>query len=362
VPMKHQHATISSAAIPNRWCGDDSDVTLFDDFLTPIDAISHCHELVLIYLRGRGHFSRTFSENGRMRTKGIRTFQTVVPLAGLAISFAFAGVAKAQNKTAAKPPRSEADYTLQQLRGDGEGSKTTLDRLRAMVDAGVPADPRWLTALLQTGQHAEVEQLAVKGIINFATRDYSVAGVQRARVEAFLASEKYDDAVVAAKGYYNVAPLKDTEKAVNLVAQCLEKMHEGDLTTARRFKSQQVEWSSATTKPVGTNAELGDNVLASIKVPAEPFSPAAQAITIQDFENQMAKGNLLLLADNGAGARKAFDAAEKLAATPREMTEAISGIARAIRAESGAIGPANAYILQQQQKAGAGAAESSSAE
>ncbi len=46
----------------------------------------------------------------------------------------------AQSKDAVKPPRSETEYTLQQLRGDDEAAKAALERIRAEAGAIGPAN------------------------------------------------------------------------------------------------------------------------------------------------------------------------------------------------------------------------------
>jgi hypothetical protein len=277
--------------------------------------------------------------------------QTLSFVKTIAVAMLAASSAHVWGQPAEQPrPRSETDYTILQLRGDGEASKATLDRIRAMVDAGVSVDIQWLNVLMEKGQFADVETLGVKGIVNLPDLDFVVAGVQNARVEALLKQGKTEEALAAAKGFYNVCVLGDIERAVNLVARCLEIARPDDPAIVKRFKMQQVEWSNATTKPSGSS-ELGENILSTIKVSAEPFTTAAAAITGNDFQSLIRKGNLLLVADNASEARKAFEAAEKVSTSTQQTTEAISGIARAIRAEAGAVGPANAYILEQQQTA-----------
>jgi hypothetical protein len=61
--------------------------------------------------------------------------------------------------------------------------------------------------------------------------------------------------------------------------------------------------------------------------------------------NRVLFNRLLLLAGHANQARGLFDRAEAIA-PDNKGAQAIENVARAIRAESGCVGPANAYILQ----------------
>jgi hypothetical protein len=84
----------------------------------------------------------------------------------------------------------------------------------------------------------------------------------------------------------------------------------------------------------------------SIKADPTPFEAR-----VKDSEKHVAsypqltrRGNLLLFVDRPAEARDAFERALKLA-NEAQRAAAIENVARAIRAEDGAVGRANAYIL-----------------
>lgn len=245
------------------------------------------------------------------------------------------------------PPRTEADFILQQLQSDDATMKEGLARINVLTDAGVRVYPKWLITLFEKGRYVDVEAIALKGIINSADQASGIPELQKYRVRALLEQHKPDEALSAARAYYNVAPLKDTEAAVKLVTLCLTAKNPDDLDTLRRFKRQQVEWSAATTQPAASN-ELGENILKSIPVPAEPFASAAAAIVKRDYVGLMGKGNLLLLANQPADAKKAFEAAEMVAEKPEQATAAVECIARAVRADAGALGPANTFIVARQ--------------
>lgn len=77
---------------------------------------------------------------------------------------------------------------------------------------------------------------------------------------------------------------------------------------------------------------------------AKPYDSAINNIALSDYRQFVAKGNLLLLAGRAAEAHEIFNKAVPIA--PAAKTgEAVENVARAIRAESGCVAPANAYIL-----------------
>ena len=278
-------------------------------------------------------------------TKALRVLLVAGCVLGTAGTAAFA-------QTPAKPPnarpRTENEYILFQLRSDDPAAvNAARERIKLLSEAGVPVSPNWLSALSEKGMDADVEAFALNGILNSAENTGAVSSLQKSRVVALLNQNKFDEALSAARAFYNVATLKETEAAVKLVARCLDEKNPDDSATLRRFKQQQVDWSTATTVPSDTG-ELGANVLSSIPLSAAPFASAATALTRREFQSLVAKGNLLLLAGKAKEAKQAFESAELAAEKPAESTTAVEGVARAIRAETGALGPANAYIVAQQ--------------
>jgi len=240
--------------------------------------------------------------------------------------------------------------------------------------------------LLQNNRYDDVEQHAVGLIRDWSSSAYVVASAEKLRAQAFLAQKKYPEALSAARSYYDVARFGDSPDAINLLAQCLAVARRDDPRIAKRFKRQQLAW--ATGNPPGdpttsqpalqtasqtapqsesqsasqsssgspsdspNAASLGPPVLATIPPDSKPFEGAAEAIDPLDYHDFASRGNLFLLEGKAAEARDAFERAEGAAADNQEA-EAIENVARAIRAQAGCVGPANAYILkmrnQQQQ-------------
>jgi tetratricopeptide (TPR) repeat protein len=217
--------------------------------------------------------------------------------------------------------------------------------------------------LMDVKRYGDAETVAADLIVQDLPDTSFFSALEKLRAQAFLAQHKYAEALSAARSYYDVASLKDSSDAINLVALALVFGKPDDPTAAKRFKKQQIQWAtdaptsqpaasapdpaaptavSATSQPTDS---LGDPVLPVIPPDSKPFESAAQALDPDDYYAFVRKGNLLLLAGHANEAHGLFDRAEAIA-PDKEAARAIENVARAIRAESGCVGPANAYILQ----------------
>jgi tetratricopeptide (TPR) repeat protein len=226
--------------------------------------------------------------------------------------------------------------------------------------------------LIDLKRYDDAESVGVDLILQDVPDTNFFGAVERLRAQAFLAQHKYPEALSAARSYYDVASLKDSSEAINLVALALVFGKPDDPTAAKRFKKQQIQWAaSAPTSPASQPTasaldpaaltavsaystsqptplptdSLGDPVLPTIPSDSKPFEATAEAIDPDNYNAFVRKGNLLLLAGHAKEAHGLFDRAEAIA-PDKEAAHAIENVARSIRAESGCVGPANAYILQ----------------
>jgi tetratricopeptide (TPR) repeat protein len=223
--------------------------------------------------------------------------------------------------------------------------------------------------LIDLKRYDDAESVGVDLILQDVPDTNFFGAVERLRAQAFLAQHKYPEALSAARSYYDVASLKDSSDAINLVALALVFGKSDDPTAAKRFKQQQIQWATAapssqptasapdpaaptavsaysTLQPTSQPTDsLGDPVLPTIPSDSKPFEAAAEAIDPDNYNAFVRKGNLLLLAGHAKEAHGLFDRAEAIA-PDKEAAHAIENVARSIRAESGCVGPANAYILQ----------------
>ena len=100
------------------------------------------------------------------------------------------------------------------------------------------------------------------------------------------------------------------------------------------------------------SAGAGENVLKSIPVDPAPYQVELDklAAVAKNYDTLIQRGNLLLLQDKGADAVSVFQMAADISSDPKQASEAISGVARAMRRD-GSVGAANAYILSLRQAA-----------
>ena len=222
--------------------------------------------------------------------------------------------------------------------------------------------PKLFEPLLGAKYYAETIAFARKAIALRPQTSQLVAGAQRAIVEALLDEGQFDQALLGAKSYYNVATFKETAAAVDLVADVLSKSYsKQDSTIGMRFKIEQASLASHSAEPPnGPNDSSleGDvpfgsrSILGLIKLDDAVYEPAILKALSQkeSYGSLMGRGNLLLLADRPVEAKQCFISACRFSGTETgKLRNALEGVARAIRAQSGCIADANAFVLAIQQ-------------
>jgi hypothetical protein len=203
--------------------------------------------------------------------------------------------------------------------------------------------PGWLHELIAEKRFDEVEDFAV-AVINARPTDLRlIETCQQARIRATLLDNKPRQALPLAKGLYDVCFMADTSRAIDLIAECLYDINaDGDPAgEVKKFKLEQIH-GAATTQPSGTE----DNALSHIQPDPAQYAPGlAHADLVESsWDAAMGKGNLLLLAGQAKEATKVFDKAYALA-SDNNLAAATEAVARAMRAEDGTVGRANAWIL-----------------
>lgn len=188
--------------------------------------------------------------------------------------------------------------------------------------------------------YSDLETVALRVMVE--TSD--VQSVQRLRMQALIDQEQWPEALSAAKTYYDCCALNKTSDAINFVALCLANARKDDPGIALRFKHQQAAWAT-TDAPATASSDLGEPVLATIPGQPTPLDQAIAAVKLTNWLGFTLKGNLLLVAGRAKEARAVFEQGQALA-DDSKMSRSIEDVARAIRAESGCVGPANAYILK----------------
>jgi len=203
--------------------------------------------------------------------------------------------------------------------------------------------PGWLRTLMGEKRFDEVEEFTI-AVINAHPTDLRLIELcQQARIRAKLMQNKPQEALPLAKGFYNVCAMPDTSKAIEIIAECLYDISADDdpAGAVKRFKLEQIH-GAATTQPSPTDA----NTLSKIQIDPKEFIPGLEHADLADngWDAAMGKGNLLLLSGQPTEATKAFQKAYSLA-SDNNLAAATEAVARAMRAQDGTVGRANAWIL-----------------
>jgi hypothetical protein len=200
----------------------------------------------------------------------------------------------------------------------------------------------WMKPLLAAKMYPEADDLALAAILARPRVSPLVASLQKSRVTALTASGRKEEALAAAKSYYNVAMMRDTKESIVLLRNALAAAR-GD-AVAEHFISEQADGANAA---AGSATRPISSVLASVKVDAGPYKKAIAARqTGKSYDLLVERGNLLLLADRTPEAEAAFAEAFDIATQGREtLAAAIENHARAMRAADGTVARANAWII-----------------
>jgi len=217
-----------------------------------------------------------------------------------------------------------------------------VDEALAAMRAILAADPfsnwratRWASALRSAKRPAEADAIAFDAIAAAPSVTINVYRLQRLRVQALLDMNKPHEAAAAAKGLFNVAPMELSREAMLLVGRCL-KAAEPEGNVEQRFLMQQM--LGAAEDGSGASAQT---LMHGIRVDPGPYEvPLANASLRSGVQGLVGQGNLELLADRPAAARKLFEQAYPMIA---DAAEAAEHIARCIKAEDGCLGRAMAF-------------------
>ncbi|HTV49091.1 MAG TPA: hypothetical protein VMG59_11675 [Phycisphaerae bacterium] len=220
----------------------------------------------------------------------------------------------------------------------------------------------WLPAMIKDQQF----QAAADAALNGSLAQPNIANISECmpwRIKALLALNKPQEALEAAKSYYNVCNMQNTNDAVDLVAQCLAVCHPDDLQIVQAFRAEQsgsgagnanLPNQAETDVAAGnTLASQSTSTLQSVQIDPTLYNDAigkwnAQSTLSNKFYDFVAYANLLLMADRGDDAQKIFTRLYQLADTQAELNDAAEGIARSMRAEDGTVFRANAWLLSLQ--------------
>jgi hypothetical protein len=197
---------------------------------------------------------------------------------------------------------------------------------------------------MKAGRYQDVADCALLAVLNVDDLPL-VENCLMFRAQALLELNKPQQALQAAKSFYNVCTINNTKRAIDLVATCLAKCYPDDGSIADRYRSEQIAAADLTIE-AGSPTQSHEAPTASI-VKAVPLNDALFANAVeesQDRSDLINYGNLLLIADRGAEAEKIFREQYRDAKTKLQLANATDGIARCLKAEDGNIHRAKEWL------------------
>ncbi len=231
----------------------------------------------------------------------------------------------------------------------------TLESLANSIRSSLASEPdravdrlnsEWLPSFLSQKQYELVLEFSAAGILALPADTWRVEQLLRHRIRAYLQTNRPKEALAAAKELYNVCGIGFLPTALELLTECLRAAYPDKPAIVSQFKLQQL--AGAQTDPHQRNSalkDLGPSVVANISTNPKTWLDALQRRSAKsDYRSLYGNANLLLLANRNTEAKNLF---EKILASapPSETRYASEGLAKAIKAEDGFIGRANAWIL-----------------
>jgi hypothetical protein len=198
---------------------------------------------------------------------------------------------------------------------------------------------KWVRALIAAKKPDLAADLALAGVLAWPRQLNEVEGLMTLRIQALNEAGRHQEALAAAKGLFNVASMSGTAAAINQLQECLRLVHGENAPLVAQFRKEQQEGAALRDSPP---ARAG-TVMAGIAIDPRPFDEALARYG-QDKDGLICRGNLLLLSDRPREAREVF--AKIYESSPEgELASATESLARCIKAEDGAIGRANKFVL-----------------
>jgi len=200
-----------------------------------------------------------------------------------------------------------------------------------------------LNPLMQQHRYKLVESLAMQGVLGDPGNTFAVDRLMLFRIQALLDAGHNRQALRNTKSLFNVCTLYHTKIVLSLLQQCLDKVYAHHPAILRRFISQQIAGAKM---PVADEPISRCGIMAAITINAKAYEARLAQLKGSDRRTLSAKANLLLLADHPRAALKDLRQVAAMAGSQQEFVADESDVCRAIKAEDGTIGRANAHLLQ----------------
>ncbi len=196
----------------------------------------------------------------------------------------------------------------------------------------------WVKPMLDNHMEDIVIKVTFQAILAVPSQTGDLEYLLETRIRALLRDGQNDEALMNAKSLFNVSSLRNTNKALLLLDECLRQSRPGKPQLYKQLHQEQIQ--GAVTIPEKTPNPVECTVIREIRVNADVYKWRIGLITSNDDRSQLAKGNLLLLADQPKDAHAVFE--QLLASTEAvKLLPFYEHVARAVKAEDGTIGRAN---------------------
>ncbi len=245
--------------------------------------------------------------------------------------------------------RAWAASLVPQLTGAGSTARKMAlalisKRLRATPDAtAVLVYQYWLGPLMAGGHYRTVARLARQGVLAVPANPGALDHLLIFRIQALAALGREHAALRNAKSLFDVCPLWGTATALVILEQRLYAVYWHDPGVVQQFRREEL--SGAAIPADRHEPVTRSGVLASIRVNAKPYLDRLQRVGGHGTRAWMEKGDLLLLADKPREAIKYFREVAAMARNQRDFLFDENNVGRAIKAEDGTIGRANAHLI-----------------
>ncbi len=255
---------------------------------------------------------------------------------------------------AANPAHPRIDSAL----AGGTTARTAwaVKRIAALLQApGHYAAPyhlqyNWLPKLLRRRDYSAVAALAEVDILHNPGLTENIDAVLADRIRALLAMGKPNAALRNAKSLFDICSLADTKSVLLLVGRCVATVYRGHPHIIHAFISEEIAGGKI---PADEHEPIDRcGVLAAVTVNSGAYERKLRALHGNGNWTLLEKGNLLLLADHPRQAVKDFRDMVAMAESAKDFLNDEKHICRAIKAEDGTVGRANAHLLSSVKAAG----------
>jgi hypothetical protein len=194
----------------------------------------------------------------------------------------------------------------------------------------VPAElwKDWFPVLQARQQFADIADIALRGL-GGRPEAKAYPYLLPARISALIALNQTDEALQAAKSYYNVSDAHHFSNAMTYVILALSKAHPEDPQIGMKFRAGQV----STTQPATPTTSL----LQGVTIDATPYAAALAHWKAKSDAGAVADGldyaTLLLIVDRPAEAEPLFRKLMPLCEKAADIATARDGIAASLRAQ-----------------------------